>query len=185
MQDSSLQTDPVYFQPELKRKFIILGEFAVKDIIQSNGPDKKLNGRWISIRGTDESKLKFPQGTNVLALGLNDINKTVELRGKPFIAPTKEEIQKAIDFGLESNKLLIIHCAAGISRSTATLMAIFLNLFKNDENVIEKSIEAVKKTAPWAKPLERIIELGLESIQWPTPKETANRIANNKAWNIA
>ena len=177
MQTNETIIDPIFFHPELKRKFMILGEFAVKDMIQSNGPEKKLNGRWISIRGTDETKLKFPQGTNVLALRLNDINETVELRGKPFIAPTKEEIQKAIDFGVESNKLLIIHCAAGISRSTATLMAIFFNLFKNDDKVIEKSIDAVKKTAPWAMPLQRIIELGLESIQWPTPKETAKEVA--------
>lgn len=77
-----------------------------------------------------------------------------ELHKKGIIYPEKEHVLDAIKFDKE-NKVHIVHCAAGISRSPAIAYAIYRSRGMSEGEAMNQ----VKKDAPNCDPNSRIIRL--------------------------
>jgi len=67
--------------------------------------------------------------------------------GNDYIAPKEEHVRKLID-----KKKMLIHCYAGISRSTAAAL-IFMSLFHDLQTCKDKLLELT----PWAQPNKTMI----------------------------
>jgi predicted protein tyrosine phosphatase len=92
---------------------------------------------------------------NHLKVSMDDI--TEEMDG--FVAPSAAHIDQVLNFvrGWDRNAPLVVHCYAGISRSTASAFATVCALNPNrDEIEIAKKIRAA---SPIASPNRRIVSL--------------------------
>lgn len=92
---------------------------------------------------------------NHLKVEMDDINE--ELEG--FVAPSQAHVEKVLNFVLGWNRSapLVVHCYAGISRSTASAFAAACALNPHrDEIEIAKKIRAA---SPIAAPNRRIVAL--------------------------
>ena len=97
----------------------------------------------------------FVLAANHLKVQMDDI--TEELEG--FVAPSESHIEKVLQFvrGWDRNAPMVVHCYAGISRSTASAFAAVCALNPHrDEIEIAKKIRAA---SPIASPNRRIVEL--------------------------
>lgn len=96
-----------------------------------------------------------------LFLGFNDI--TVEMEG--FTPPGQEHVERIIDFGRkwDARSPLLIHCFAGISRSTAAALMIALAL--RPERDDEELAQALRRAAPSATPNIRMIDFADEILK--------------------
>lgn len=90
-----------------------------------------------------------------LRLGFHDINS-------PFadmIPPAAEHVREVLRFvdALENGGPILIHCHAGISRSTATafIIACFVNPAADEYKIAVR----LRQTAPLARPNERLVRL--------------------------
>lgn len=87
---------------------------------------------------------------------------------KNYIIPTKEEIKKGLDFGREhSDGPLLIHCHAGISRSSAIAWLILYDKFR-DVRFVTQHLYQTKETI---HPNTLIIDLGLSIIHSKTDEK--------------
>ncbi len=75
-----------------------------------------------------------------------------------FLAPQVEHLEALITFGTTWNKAgpLIIHCYAGVSRSTAAALTI-LCLYNQGRE--EKAAQVLRERAPHAQPNQRVIAI--------------------------
>ncbi len=75
-----------------------------------------------------------------------------------FLAPQVEHLEALITFGTAWNKAgpLIIHCYAGVSRSTAAALTI-LCLYNQGRE--EKAAQVLRERAPHAQPNQRVIAI--------------------------
>ncbi len=75
-----------------------------------------------------------------------------------FLAPQVEHLEALITFGTTWNKAgpLIIHCVAGVSRSTAAALTI-LCLYNQGRE--EKAAQVLRERAPHAQPNQRVIAI--------------------------
>jgi len=97
----------------------------------------------------DTDRVQWPDRispANHLILGLDDISTPVE----GYVAPAHEHVAKLIDFarGWDRAKPLVVHCYAGISRSTAGafVAACALNPGR-DERAIAQALRRASATA--------------------------------------
>ncbi|SKA36075.1 tyrosine phosphatase family protein [Consotaella salsifontis] len=96
-----------------------------------------------------------------LFLGFDDIVEPME----GFIHPTAENIDDIIAFGSrwERSDPLVVHCFAGISRSTAAAYILALSINPNlDELALAKEL---RRRAPTATPNALMIALADEKLQ--------------------
>ncbi|MDQ0506987.1 tyrosine phosphatase family protein [Xanthobacter agilis] len=93
--------------------------------------------------------------TNHLFLGLNDIVE--EMAG--MVVPAEHHMHELFDFvhGWPRQTPLVIHCFAGISRSTAAAYAALCALLP-DENEVELA-RRLRRASPTATPNPRIVAL--------------------------
>jgi predicted protein tyrosine phosphatase len=92
---------------------------------------------------------------NHLRVQMDDITERVE----GFVAPSESHIEQVLDFvrGWDRHAPLVIHCYAGISRSTASAFAAVCALNPNrDEMVIARKI---REASPMASPNRLIVSL--------------------------
>ena len=92
---------------------------------------------------------------NHLKVQMDDI--TEELEG--FVAPSETHIEQVLQFvrGWDRNAPLVVHCYAGISRSTASAFASVCALNPDrDEDAIA---QALRRASPTATPNIRIVSL--------------------------
>ncbi len=77
-----------------------------------------------------------------------------------YVAPTHEDIERILDFGktLTENDTLLVHCHAGISRSTAAAALILFQAYP--EIPANKIFDRIGKIRPIAYPNTLILELG-------------------------
>jgi predicted protein tyrosine phosphatase len=106
----------------------------------------------------DTDRVQWPlhiSPANHLVLGLDDISAPLE----GYIAPADEHVTRLIEFarGWDREKPLVVHCYAGISRSTAGayVAACALNPAR-DEGAIAR---ALRRASPTATPNALIVAL--------------------------
>lgn len=82
------------------------------------------------------SKYRSSKVKDVFAMKFNDLEKDYKVSGLKYIGPKQENLNglKAfIDKYKDEVEEIIVHCSAGISRSSATAAAIGLYLNQNDD----------------------------------------------------
>jgi predicted protein tyrosine phosphatase len=95
-----------------------------------------------------------------LRLGVNDISEPTE----DMILPDAGVVQKILDFGAtwDGRDPMLIHCWAGVSRSTATA---FTLACERSPSADERTIAlALRRAAPHAAPNRRIVSLADEML---------------------
>lgn len=102
------------------------------------------------LRGREHNDVVMPQDfprQNWLSLDMDDvINPTVEF------APTREQVQTILEWGrnLPHNAKVLVHCYAGVSRSTAAALALKIQHIGNDK--IPEAINWIFEHRPQACP---------------------------------
>ena len=98
--------------------------------------------------------------TNHLLLDMDDISTPID----GYVLPASGHVERLIDFGTgwDRGAPLVVHCYAGISRSTAGafIAACVLNP-KRDERVIAR---AIRDASPTAQPNLRLVSLADELL---------------------
>lgn len=90
--------------------------------------------------GSGSDWLVYPK-VPVLHLIMDDIPYQMQfLDGSLGIVPKEEHVRKAIDFAKNHDDILI-HCFAGVSRSSGMALAIFMDEYLNHEKAYDKVIE--------------------------------------------
>jgi predicted protein tyrosine phosphatase len=106
-----------------------------------------------------ETPAGLPPGRH-LRLAVNDISEPME----DMILPHAEAVRQILDFGAtwDGPDPMLIHCWAGISRSTATAFALAC---ERSPGVDERTIAlALRRAAPHAAPNRRIVALADEML---------------------
>jgi predicted protein tyrosine phosphatase len=106
----------------------------------------------------DEARLERPTGIapeNHLWLKLHDISAPLD----GYIVPGEEHVADLINFvrGWDRRAPLVVHCFAGISRSTASAYAAVCAL--NPDRDEEAIAQALRRASPTATPNIRIVSL--------------------------
>lgn len=106
----------------------------------------------------DEARLERPNGIapqNHLWLRLHDISSPLD----GYIMPGEEHVAELIDFvrGWDRRTPLVVHCFAGISRSTASAYAAVCAL--NPQRDEDDIAQALRRASPTATPNIRIVSL--------------------------
>jgi predicted protein tyrosine phosphatase len=106
----------------------------------------------------DITLVRRPHGIiadNHLMLDMDDISDPIE----GYVLPCEDHVAKLVDFiaGWDRAKPLVVHCYAGISRSTAGafIAACALNP-KRDESAVAR---AIRLASPTAQPNRRLVSL--------------------------
>jgi len=121
----------------------------------------------ISIRSPDEKNGKEPidfaksKCKDLLILEFDDINKPIS----GYIEPTKDPLIKAITWAKDKENILV-HCHAGISRSSATAYLITCDKLK-DPN---KAIKILDSKYHWPNIL--MVKLGSQILNSPAVLDT-------------
>lgn len=95
------------------------------------------------------------------------ILETWQAKAENKITPDDNHIKTILEFAkTKYNEPLIVHCYAGISRSSAITFCILLDYFKHSDNPIENTINELVKIKPieCIKPNKRIVNLGIYNI---------------------
>jgi len=111
--------------------------------------------------GTAEERQKKPNGFDkhpAKKLRLEFFDISCEKRGH-MKGPVEKDIEKLMDFFQKALKIknphFLIHCQAGVSRSTAAGLILLQLYYKNRE----KAIEELFITKPYASPNTRMLKL--------------------------
>jgi predicted protein tyrosine phosphatase len=116
--------------------------------------------------------LDFPGAKRVRSLYFDDV--VVNNPEKGFMSATVSEIQEAIGFSHEvGDEPLLIHCHAGISRSTAMAWIIVYDKLKQKPHAVRRSFEIVRKVRPILRPNLRVLRLGVDVL---VPARNRSRI---------
>jgi predicted protein tyrosine phosphatase len=110
-----------------------------------------------------------PDWPELEAFGAFDPHQRLELRfhdvidaGAGWIAPDREDVERLLDFGRELSRArethLLVHCHAGVSRSTAAATLIVAQT--RPDRPAEQALLEVVRQRPRAWPNLRILELG-------------------------
>jgi predicted protein tyrosine phosphatase len=124
------------------------------------------HAKWNVLSISDKIALErpyFPNAQRVMNLFFDD----VETDSPPdcHYAATPEDIQLAISFAREiGNEPLLIHCYAGVSRSTALAWLIAYDRLKERPDAVRRSFEIVHELRPAMRPNRHILTLGIELL---------------------
>ena len=90
-----------------------------------------------------------------LRLGINDINEPMD----GLVAPDEQTVRAIVDFGAgwDASRPILIHCWAGISRSTAT--AFILACERNPHAEEEAIAHELRRRSRFAQPNPRLVAL--------------------------
>ena len=90
---------------------------------------------------------------NHLVISMDDINMPVD----GFVAPQRDHVEQVLDFGRRWDRAapLVIHCFAGISRSTASAFAIACAL--NPQRTEIDIARGIRRNSPTAQPNSLIV----------------------------
>lgn len=103
--------------------------------------------------GTPVDRPRGISAENHLFLGFNDIVEPLD----GFTPPGRDHVEQVIEFGLAWDRAqpMVIHCFAGISRSTSSAYAIACALFPDaDEQALAR---ALRRASPSATPNALIV----------------------------
>ena len=142
-----------------RQKFKIVGVEEARRLSQA-----QLTG-WniLSIRGRMNEPLSFPGARQTKSLHFDDVE--ADCPEEQLFAARPEDIRAALAFAREINdEPLLIHCAAGISRSTAVAWIILYDKLNGKPDAVRQSFEIVRKVRPILAPNRHVLRLGIEAL---------------------
>ncbi|MGA2863242.1 MAG: dual specificity protein phosphatase family protein [Verrucomicrobiota bacterium] len=144
----------------LNQEMMVASKHEVIDL----GSSQLLRWNILSIgKGLDEKSLPAPGPRKVLSLHFDDVEEDHPQAG--LFAARLEDIQKAINFSREvGDQPLLIHCFAGISRSTALAWLIIYDKLKHKPGAVRQAFEIVRKLRPVLQPNRHVLKLGVEAL---------------------
>jgi predicted protein tyrosine phosphatase len=126
----------------------------------------------LSICGRMEAPLSFREARSTKNLHFDDVEGDCPEDGE--FAARPEDIQEALAFAREiDGEPLLIHCVAGISRSTALAWIIIYDRLKGKPDAVRQSFEIVRKLRPILSPNPHVLRLGVKAL---TPKGNRKKI---------
>ena len=106
---------------------------------------------------------KFVDARRVAHLLFDDVEADSPVDG--HYAATPDDVRVAISFAREiGNEPLLIHCYAGISRSTAIAWLIAYDRLKERPDAVRRSFEIVRELRPAMRPNRHVLKVGLEFL---------------------
>jgi predicted protein tyrosine phosphatase len=112
--------------------------------------------------GQNERPLNFPGARRTKTLYFDDVEdcpKDGESAARP------EDIRAALAFSREiEDEPLLIHCSAGISRSTALAWIVIYGKLKGTADAVRRSFDIVRRLRPILAPNRRVLRLGIEAL---------------------
>lgn len=126
----------------------------------------------LSIRGRMNEPLSFPGARSVKSLHFDDVAADCPENGE--CAAKLEDIRDAIAFSRAIHDgPLLVHCQAGISRSTAVAWIIIFDKLNGKPDAVRHSFDIVRNLRPILSPNLHVLRLGVEAL---VPKERRERI---------
>lgn len=119
----------------------------------------------VSITDPDDHEIEFPATTTVLRLAFHDVHAAGGLVSKLLMGrgdgdlPCIDHAQAILDFGrrIPPKARVLVHCHAGVSRSTA---AAFLLLCLNKPGDEARAYQFLRVLRPQARPNRLIVKFG-------------------------
>lgn len=118
----------------------------------------------VSITDPDDAPLEFPAQTTVLRLAFHDVHTTTGLVGRRLSErdaglPNVDHAEAILDFGrrLPDNAVVLVHCWAGVSRSTAAAYLLVAQAMPGDE---QGAFDLIKSIRPHAQPNRLLVRYG-------------------------
>jgi len=147
----------------LNQKLLVLGQAEVCRL-QAEQPNGWREWSIVSITDPLElPRLEFPGVRRVERLQFHDVEEDSPEDG--VLAATVEDVRRAIAFSREvGNEPLLIHCYAGISRSTAMAWLILFEKLMGNAGAVRQSFEIVKGLRPILLPNRHILNLGIRLL---------------------
>jgi predicted protein tyrosine phosphatase len=124
------------------------------------------HAQWNVLSISDKVVLKrprFPDARRVTHLLFDDVEADSQVDG--HYAATPDDVRTAISFAREiGNEPLLIHCYAGISRSTAIAWLIAYDRLKDRPDAVRRAFEIVRELRPMMHPNRHVLMVGLEVL---------------------
>jgi predicted protein tyrosine phosphatase len=121
--------------------------------------------------------LRFAGRRRVKTLCFDDVE--ADCPDECLFAATPNHIQDALDFAREiGDEPLLIHCHAGISRSTAIAWIIVWDKLKDGPEAVRQSFGIVRKARPILSPNRHVLRLGIEAL---APREKQKQVVGEFA----
>jgi predicted protein tyrosine phosphatase len=106
---------------------------------------------------------RFHEARRVTHLLFDDVESDSPADG--HYAATPSDVRTAISFAWEiGNEPLLIHCYAGISRSTAIAWLIAYDRLKERPDAVRRAFEIVRELRPMMRPNRHVLMVGLELL---------------------
>jgi predicted protein tyrosine phosphatase len=103
----------------------------------------------------------FADALSVEQLFFDDITKD----NNGFVAARQWQVKRAIQFARRiKREPLMIHCHAGISRSTALAWIILFDPMRNTLNAVSRSYHIVRHVRPCLSPNPHVLQLGINCL---------------------
>ena len=118
----------------------------------------------LSIRGRlNELPLNFPGARSVKTLHFDDVE--ADYPEDHLFAARPEDIEAALGFARDvGEESLLIHCYAGISRSTAIAWLIVYDKMKEQPDAVRVAFDIVRQLRPILCPNRHVLRLGIKSL---------------------
>lgn len=153
------QFDPQHL-PELPFRLAICGVHDLPDVLARFSPSHV-----ISITDPDDEPLDFPEQITVLRLTFFDLHTMTGMVAKTLTArdrgdyPCVDHAEAILDFGrqLPAGARVLVHCHAGVSRSTAAGFLLMAARMPGQEDV---AFNLIKRIRPVAQPNRLLVRHG-------------------------
>ena len=144
----------------LKQEMVIASQDEAVDLHNRNLRHWNI----ISITGrSDDNKPHFPNALSVCSLCFDDVMASFPSMG--LYAAKPSNIHEAIEFSRQIyQQPLLIHCHAGISRSTALAWLVVFDKLKARFYRARRSFEIVRRLRPQMMPNDLILRLGVRCL---------------------
>lgn len=118
----------------------------------------------VSISGRlDKIRPRFPNALSMCSLFFDDVE--FDLPGEGLYKANPVDIRKAIEFCRQiGDQPLLIHCHAGISRSTAMAWLIVFDKMRAQRFPVRRSFEIVRRLRPELMPNTHLLRIGMEVL---------------------
>jgi predicted protein tyrosine phosphatase len=147
--------------PQLKRHLYVCG---LKEVPQVLRRDPKF---WnvVSIREPSLPKASFIQAKKILHIAFYDVENIAAADASALRPPQADDLVQIFQF-VDSvpNEPIMVHCRAGISRSTAVTLALIVRGFvqQGQRDCVEPAIEQLLTLRPQSVPNCLVLRLGLQ-----------------------
>ena len=109
---------------------------------------------------------RFAEARRVSHLLFDDVESDSAADG--HYAATPDDVRSAISFSREiGNEPLLVHCYAGISRSTAIAWLIAYDRLKDRPDAVRRAFEIVRELRPMMHPNRHVLMVGLDLLVPP------------------